>query len=307
MIKRAIILALVLLSVQFSYSQIKLFSDGCVSIGTKMAPFTHHKVYIYGARLTLGGWEGRYYKFDFSPSDPRWWSTTNQVTFYDTEKRRYNTVKAGDFKKVSDERYKTDINRIDNALDKVLNINGVSYYWKDDENNLKSGEEKKHDYGFIAQQLETVLPDLVDTDDTLGHKSISYMGILPYVVEAIKELDGKVTTQQEYIEQLEAQANIITSQGDNLIEQRNKSKLYANQPNPFNNETLIGYFVKETSSKAIITIYDLNGKQIMVKNIDKFGEGHVKVLANELDPGMYLYSLLVDGIEIDTKKMIVTE
>ena len=136
---------------------------------------------------------------------------------------------------------------------------------------------------------------------------MDYIGLLPYVVESIKELNNKVETQEEYIQELEAQINTPTISGKNLIQQRNESKLLANQPNPFKDRTTIGYYVSTGSNIAQVAIYDLNGKQLLQKDINGVGAGEVYVDAEELGAGMFLYSLIVDGIEIETKKMIVTK
>jgi len=51
----------------------------------------------------------------------------------------------------------------------------------------------------------------------------------------------------------------------------------------------------------------LQGKQIKQINIEERGNGSVIINGYELTPGMYMYTLIVDGKEIDTKKMILTE
>ena len=93
----------------------------------------------------------------------------------------------------SDKRLKENIKPLDNALDKVLKISGVSFDWKP-----LSEEEKKtihgnegHDVGVIAQEVEEVLPEVVQTRDT-GYKAVKYDKIVPLLIEAIKELKEEV-------------------------------------------------------------------------------------------------------------------
>jgi hypothetical protein len=66
-------------------------------------------------------------------------------------------------------------------------------------------------------------------------------------------------------------------------------------------------FVKENSQNASLRIYDLQGIEIKSFTINGTGEKTIKLNANELKAGMYLYSLIIDGNEIDTKRMILTK
>ncbi|MBZ0098166.1 MAG: T9SS type A sorting domain-containing protein, partial [Taibaiella sp.] len=84
-------------------------------------------------------------------------------------------------------------------------------------------------------------------------------------------------------------------------------KLYQNAPNPFNQTTEIKYYLPQTVKKAFIAIYDLNGKQLKYYDIPQHGDGSVTVQAEELVPGMYLYSLVVEGREADTKRMVLSK
>jgi len=96
----------------------------------------------------------------------------------------------------SDKRLKENIKPLDSALDKVLQISGVEFDWKE-----LTEEEKKtihgnqgHDVGVIAQEIEEVLPEVVTTRDS-GYKAVKYEKIVPLLIEAIKE-------QQKQIEEL---------------------------------------------------------------------------------------------------------
>ena len=83
--------------------------------------------------------------------------------------------------------------------------------------------------------------------------------------------------------------------------------LYQNEPNPFDVATEIRYFLPADMQNAAIYIYDMNGTQIQKHSIAKAGEGSLTIQANELQAGMYLYSLIADGQVIDTKRMILTK
>ena len=83
----------------------------------------------------------------------------------------------------SDERLKSDIKTIDNALDKVSQMRGVSFT-KDD----KKGS------GVIAQELEKVAPELVIDGE---YKGVAYGNIVGYLIEAIKELKTELKELKE--------------------------------------------------------------------------------------------------------------
>ena len=81
----------------------------------------------------------------------------------------------------SDENLKEEIETVENALEKVLGLRGVTYYWKDQD---RFGEQQE--LGFIAQEVEEVLPQVVS--DGGEYKSVSYENITAVVVGAVQDL-----------------------------------------------------------------------------------------------------------------------
>lgn len=98
----------------------------------------------------------------------------------------------GDITAFSDERLKTDIEPIENALDKVLQIEGVRFRRKDD---------TEYSVGFIAQQIETVVPEVVK--EASDYKSVAYGNVTALLVEAVKELSQKVEDLTARLNELE--------------------------------------------------------------------------------------------------------
>ena len=92
----------------------------------------------------------------------------------------------------SDERYKTNITEIENALDIVSNLRGVEFDWK---------KSKKHSIGFIAQEVEKVLPQVVSTDKN-GYKSVDYSKITAVLAKAIKEQQKIIDELKKELEKL---------------------------------------------------------------------------------------------------------
>ncbi len=87
----------------------------------------------------------------------------------------------------SDVRYKENVSTIKNALAKLRQIRGVSFVWK---------RSKRKDLGFIAQEVKRVFPELVRVSGD-GMLSLDYKGIAPVLVEAVKELDGRVSKLEQ--------------------------------------------------------------------------------------------------------------
>ena len=90
----------------------------------------------------------------------------------------------------SDARLKDNITPIDDPLAKVISISGNTYDWND-----KSGKTGK-DVGVIAQELEEVLPEAVTTRKN-GYLAVDYDRVVPLLVEAIKELNAKVDSLEQ--------------------------------------------------------------------------------------------------------------
>ena len=112
--------------------------------------------------------------------------TTGTITAsgISTSKLTYNpstgTLTAVDLNSTSDINLKENIHTIENAIETVNSLRGVSFDWK---------ENGKSSYGVIAQELEEVLPELVKQGEI---KSVNYNGIIGVLIEAIKELKKEI-------------------------------------------------------------------------------------------------------------------
>ncbi|MCB1936794.1 MAG: tail fiber domain-containing protein [Nitrosomonas sp.] len=87
----------------------------------------------------------------------------------------------------SDVRYKKDIEKIENALDKLIQLSGVMFHWKE----TKSDLNKKKNIGLIAQEVDKILPEVV-SQDAKGYLGISYSSVIPVLIEAIKEMKNEI-------------------------------------------------------------------------------------------------------------------
>jgi hypothetical protein len=99
---------------------------------------------------------------------------------------------ATDFNSTSDINLKENIQTIENSLDKIIKLNGVTFNWKENQN---------PSIGVIAQEVEKVFPSLVKTAE---NKSVNYNGLVGVLIEAVKE-------QQKQIEELKDLVKNLTS------------------------------------------------------------------------------------------------
>jgi hypothetical protein len=112
--------------------------------------------------------------------------TTGTITAsgISTSKLTYNpftgTLTVIDLNSTSDINLKENIQTVENALETVSSLRGVSFDWK---------ENGKSSYGVIAQELKEILPDLVSNGDV---KTVNYNGLIGVLIEAIKELKTEV-------------------------------------------------------------------------------------------------------------------
>lgn len=108
-------------------------------------------------------------------------------------------IKSDGILESSDVRLKKDISKLKDALQKVMQLQGVSYAWKTQEEldaekiNYTVTESGKEEIGLLAQEVEKILPQLVNTDND-GFKSIEYSKLVALLIEAIKEQQSQMNT-----------------------------------------------------------------------------------------------------------------
>ena len=160
----------------------------------------------------------------------------------------------------------------------------------------------KTHYALDADRLEETFPDLVYVTKD-GNKVINYMEMIPLLVQSINELNAK-------IEVLEGQASEGTARkarsATNIHgSSASPNRLYQNTPNPFKEQTVIRFSLADEVQDAAICIFDMTGKTIKKLPISS-GMESVSIGGYELGEGLFLYSLVVNGQEIDTKRMIIS-
>lgn len=242
---------------------------------------------------------------------------------------------------ISDVHLKENINNITNATDiikqlqpKRFNFNTVDFPYY----NLQEDTQ----YGLIAQEVETILPELVyettfaEIRDSLGNilqpnqtfKALYYTEFIPFLIAGMKEQQDNLESKDSIIEDLETRlaylencirnANICTEGNRTIntepsnttnyksVELTNNSSIILDQnlPNPFAENTVINYNIPTDVMEAKLLFYDLNGRIIKELIIDERGESKLTVYGENLQSGVYTYSLIADGKLIATKKMV---
>lgn len=91
-------------------------------------------------------------------------------------------VTALDFNATSDRNLKTNIEVISNPLEKIVQINGVSFNWK---------ESNQSSAGAIAQEVEQIMPQIIHDNDK-GYKTLNYNGLIGLLIESVKELKSEI-------------------------------------------------------------------------------------------------------------------
>lgn len=175
---------------------------------------------------------------------------------------------------ISDEKVKTNIKNLNSSLDKVLNLRGVSYNWKKDVANRNFDDFKQ--IGFIAQEVEKVLPEVVGKDEN-GNYAMNYQAIIPVLAEAIKEQNAVISELKAKIEILLIASTNNTTSVKDVENSLGLAEMMQNKPNPFNKETTITCIIPEASSNSVLFIYDIQGKQLRKTEIKQKGKTDITI------------------------------
>jgi trimeric autotransporter adhesin len=237
----------------------------------------------------------------------------------------------------SDRKFKTNIEGIRNPLEILKKLKPKTYYYDStNADGICFPHEKQ--YGFIAQEVQQVMPEMVrmvnkpadiDANGNILHKSSSHLGVnytnfIALLAAGIQQqqivVDSLVTLthrQDSINKTLQLQINqILKNLAESHSEPQNSNEintqlfeanliiLNQNVPNPFAEQTVISYNIPESAGVAQIQFHGLNGQLIKTVDIVSKGAGKLNVFANDLSSGTYSYTLVVDGKIIDTKKMV---
>ena len=161
-------------------------------------------------------------------------------------------------------------------------------------------EKNKNRYGFLVDDISLICPDVVSeyADQQSG---IDYFEIIPILVEAIKDQQAQIDELQHQIANLSG-VDIPNDEAKSTGSRLNPHSAAKNSQN-----ISISYYIDKINGEASLLLFDMQGKLIKTYPIAIAGEGQINITANSQPAGMYLYSLVVDGNEIATQKIILTE
>lgn len=297
-------------------------------------------------QLWLHGKNGIYLTTGGSTIVTRLSLTTTGATFL-------QSVYAPGFYISSDSRFKSNVTVIKEPLTHLMKLSGVKYDYNDkakdekytikyDDNAddkdtpkeepsekekvsmeadaLLAAEREKAETrtGFIAQDMQKIFPHLVKEDET-GFLSIDYTGLIPVIVEAMREQQNIIEAQGVRIAQLEKILNGTnktspqdggegTGQTSITKEEMTETAfLFQNTPNPFHENTEIRYSLPQGNENAELRVFDMQGKNIITKKLQGQGEGRIIIEGSKLSSGTYIYILYANGKEVDSKRMILTK
>ena len=290
-------------------------------------------------QMWLQGKKGIYYTASHNSGDT--------IFYYDTDRGNdfhFNcNVLASNIAVASDSRFKTDITPIESSLQTITSLSPVSYKLlprfgenafggngvpddipsgglsdkdlRDIEyfNNFhKSLEKDGPHFGFLAQEVKEIYPELVHTDDD-GYMYIDYIGMIPLLVNAIGELNAQIEelkTENSQLNQavISAQSPAIgNTQPSQIAEDFFRNALYQNTPNPFSSSTNITMSLRNDVANATLYIFDMQGSLMRTIPVTDRGNVSVTIEGGDLNAGMYIYSLIADGNEVASKRMILTK
>ena len=183
--------------------------------------------------------------------------------------------------------------------DSTGNVREAYEYLKKDEMKMT---ERRH-FGIDAEELKKTYPDLV-LEGQDGYLAVNYVELVPVLIKAIQELKQQVDELQgtDTVKKTPAKTS-ATDVGSSSIK---KNTLYQNTPNPAKEQTIIRYRLADNAKDAAICIFDMQGKMLKKLPVSSDNDS-VTINGYELGQGMFLYSLVINGQEIETKKMIITK
>ena len=263
-----------------------------------------------------------YFKGDVSVTDT---FVVNGRSYFNNTLTAYDIVTPSDINLKDNIRLLADEETEKTALSNLLEMNVITYNYKEkmfkkggekvqkmnekgeivtavEEDIISGTDSKQRHFGLSAQELQQVYPDLVRTnqDGTLG---VNYVELVPILIRSIQELKQELDAVKGGSEY---KTRSIGDETADFNAVATGNVLYQNTPNPFKEQTTIRFRLADDAANAAICIFDMSGK--MLKKLPvSLGMTSVTINGYELGEGLYLYSLMVNGREIDTKRMILSK
>ncbi|HYX09638.1 MAG TPA: T9SS type A sorting domain-containing protein [Bacteroidales bacterium] len=154
----------------------------------------------------------------------------------------------------------------------------------------------------LSNDLENKTQHLQGQLDTVNSAHDSLVAKLMAVND---DRNNKIQDLQDQIDALTARLDAMSTSSATVSTPQ--STLLQNRPNPFNENTVIDYHLTGNTQHAVINVYDMSGKPLLSYPLSGKPDGTLKISADKLGPGMYFYSLIVNGKAVASKKMVIPE
>ncbi|RHO73857.1 tail fiber domain-containing protein [Parabacteroides sp. AF48-14] len=269
------------------------------------------------------------------------------ISYYDPAKNSnfvFNTnLRVNGVNITSDARMKDNIQPIENPIDILSRVDGVSYTYRLSEiqNNRKSGEnafpetsetatnevntaltekEQRNErikkeieqrekeeanrkrIGFMAQDIQKVLPELVQTDEK-GIMSIDYIGFIPLIVESLKQMQQTIQDQQKEIETLQS---LLPAETKSMLRSTSNEEVSVVEGAKLFNRAgaSVSYTLPAIFTAADLQVFDISGR--LLKKVVLTGSNSiVEIDSSEIGYGTFIYALFVDGKKADILKKYI--
>lgn len=204
----------------------------------------------------------------------------------------------------SDARAKENIQDVQSGLNTVSQLRPVTYDWKqeyikvDSLHNLTPvgpWKSEKQQFGFLAQDMEKVIPGIVVSDNH-GFKVVNYIALIPVLVKAVQELQEIVDNQAIVIEQLKS-SNTTTTQ----VKSGNRIVRCATDGD--NNLLTVSTELVKDASNAKLLISSITGDREKTIKVDN-NNSTVSEDVSSLHKGVHVATLYVNDTPVDSKNWI---
>ncbi|MDD4760333.1 MAG: tail fiber domain-containing protein [Bacteroidaceae bacterium] len=237
-----------------------------------------------------------YFQVDVNHVNPCFSGYLGKVVFYNTNEEVHNAIIVKRLLSSSGVVISGLSKKLSNSLETIAAMEPVSYYWKnagDTASSIKAENrfQKVKNYGFIAQQVEKVIPALVTTDKELG-KAVNYEGVIPLLAGAVQILEGKLMEQKGQLSVMSSSTRTMLKTGKALKE---------------GNNTEIGYNIPEEAKNAFLILTTMDHEIVLTDEITARGSGSFELKTANLDAGIYRYAIMVDGNIEETENIAITK
>jgi polyhydroxyalkanoate synthesis regulator phasin len=226
--------------------------------------------------------------------------TSDNVRDLGSSSLRWDNVFATNFTTMSDQREKSNIRDLDYGMKEIMQLRATRFHWKKDE-----GKGEK--LGLIAQELKKVLPEVVrDWEYKVNEENgtrekvasermgVMYADIIPVLINGMQEQQRQIEALTQEVARLKG--NVVTYTG--------AGSLGLATPNPAHGTARISYSLPSANSRAQLVLTDNAGKTVRVLALNT--SGVVDINTASLSSGVYNYTLVVDGKNVETKKLTIT-